>query len=389
MAACAAMTPTSRPSPTQATARIDGFAVVVPAGGAGTRLWPVSRAGSPKFLHDMTGAGRTLLQATWDRLAPLCGVEGVVLVTGAAHVEAVRTQLPDLGSRNLLAEPSGRDSMAAIGLAAAVLVRRDPDVVLGSFHADHVITGQDGFRAAVAEAVAVARTGKVVTIGIRPTHAATGFGYIRPGAALAVDGAPSALEVGEFVEKPDAATAKEYVESGYLWNAGFFVVRAQVLLDHLAQRLPELHSGLVQIAAALEADPDGASGAAAEVLDRVWPTLTRIAIDHAIAEPVAAAGGMAVVPGRFGWDDVGDWHSLAGLLPPGSPVVLGDPTDVVAIDAGGLVVPAGGRLVAVVGLRDVVVVDTPDALLVTTRQHAQQVKDVVGSLKESGRTDLL
>jgi mannose-1-phosphate guanylyltransferase len=98
---------------------------------------------------------------------------------------------------------------------------------------------------------------------------------------------------------------------------------------------------------------------------------------------------MAVVPGRFGWDDVGDWHSLAGLLPPGSPVVLGDPTDVVAIDAGGLVVPAGGRLVAVVGLRDVVVVDTPDALLVTTRQHAQQVKDVVGSLKESGRTDLL
>lgn len=370
-------------TPTPDDARIDGFCVVVPAGGAGTRLWPLSRAGAPKFLHDVTGSGRTLLQGTWDRLAPLSGPDGVVLVTGAAHVDAVRAQLPELAGANVLAEPSGRDSMAAIGLAAAVLVLRDPDVVLGSFHADHVITGEAAFRSAVVEAVAVARTGKVVTIGIEPSHPATGFGYIRPGDALGVDGAPSGRAVGEFVEKPDAATAEAYVAAGYLWNAGFFVVRAQVLLDHLASRMPEMHAGLVQIAAALDG-PDGA-----DVLERVWPTLTKIAIDHAIAEPVSTAGGMAVVPGGFTWDDVGDWHSLASLLPAGSPAVLGDGAAVVGLDASGLVVPGTGRLVAVVGIQDVVVVDTPDALLVTTREHAQQVKDVVAALREAGRSDLL
>lgn len=369
--------------PDQHPSAIPGLAVVVPAGGAGTRLWPLSRAGSPKFLHDVTGSGRTLLQATWDRLVPLTGADNVLLVTGQAHAEAVRVQLPDLGVANLLTEPSGRDSMAAIGLAAAVLVRRDPDVVLGSFHADHVIEGQDLFRAAVAEAVAVARTGQVVTIGIQPTHPSSGFGYIRPGEVLSVAGAPGARAVQEFVEKPDVATATAYLDAGYLWNAGFFVVRAQVLLDHLRAGLPTLHDGLVEIAAAL-GTPEGP-----RVLERVWPTLTKIAIDHAIAEPVALAGGMAVVPGRFSWDDVGDWQSLTALLPAASPVVLGDAAEVVAIDTTGIVVPGSGRTVAVVGLEDVVVVDTPDALLVTTLARAQDVKAVVARLRAEGRSDVL
>ncbi|HZI96351.1 MAG TPA: mannose-1-phosphate guanylyltransferase [Actinomycetales bacterium] len=364
---------------------IDGFRAIVPAGGAGTRLWPLSRAGSPKFLHDLTGAGRTLLQSTWDRMVPLTGPDGVLLVTGAAHATAVREQLPALREDNLLLEPSPRDSMAAIGLAAAVLARRDGDAVIGSFAADHVITGDDVFAEAVRQAVVTAREGYVVTLGITPDHPSTAFGYVRSGDSLGVEEAPLAQRAAEFVEKPDAETASRYVAGGgYRWNAGMFVSRVDVLLGHLAEQKPDLHSGLVEIALAWDTDRR------AEVLDATWPGLEKIAIDHAIAEPVAAAGGVAVVPGSFGWDDVGDWHSLCGLLPEAEegPRVLGH-GDVVSSDAGGLVVPAGGRLVVVVGLDDVVVVDTPDALLVTSRARAQDVKAVVGRLRAAGRTDLL
>lgn len=370
---------------------IDRFVAVVPAGGAGTRLWPLSRAGSPKFLHDLTGAGRTLLQSTWDRLAPLTGPGGVLVVTGRPHADAVRDQLPDLDEQNLLAEPSPRDSMAAIGLAAAVLVRRDPGLVLGSFAADHVVDDVSSFSAAVRQAVGVARQGYLVTVGIAPTGPATGFGYIRPGGTLAVEGARDARSVSEFVEKPDAGAAQRYVDAGYLWNAGMFVVRAQVLLDHLRTQLPALHDGLVEIAADLAGGGGRVGGSPSAVMERVWPGLTRIAIDHAIAEPVAAAGGVAVVPGSFGWDDVGDWHSLAGLLGagPDGVCVLGDPSAVLGPGSSGLVVPASGRTVTVVGVADAVVVDTPDALLVTTRDRAQDVKAVVDELRVRGRTDLL
>lgn len=355
---------------------IEGFWAVVPAGGAGTRLWPLSRAGHPKFLLDLTGGGRSLLQATLDRLAPLTGDHAVV-VTGAAHADAVRAQLPGLPAGRVLAEPAPRDSMAAIGLAAAVVERTDPDAVIGSFAADHVIPDADAFRTAVREAVDVARDGHLVTLGVEPTHPATGFGYIRAGEPLA--GFPTALHAVEFVEKPDAERARAYVDSGeFRWNAGMFVVRASVLLDLLAQWHPDLAAGLREIAAAPSR------------LDDVWPGLTRIAIDHAVAEPAAADGRVVVVPASFGWDDVGDFASLSALLPaPDGTAVLGDRADVTVLDGSGVVVPGGARRVAVVGLDDVVVVDTPDALLVTTRARAQEVKAVVDALRAEGRTDLL
>lgn len=358
---------------------IEGFWAVVPAGGAGTRLWPLSRRTSPKFLHDLTGSGQSLLRATWERLAPIAG-DRVLVVTGAAHEDAVRRQLPALDHDAVIAEPSPRESMPAIGLAAAVLERRDPDAVLGSFAADHVVDDAAAFHATVREAVAVARTGLLVTIGIEPTHAATGFGYIRQGDALHIDGAPSARAVTEFVEKPDAATAQRYLDSGeFRWNAGMFVVGATTLLDLLAESHPDLVDHLRVIAG----DP--------RRMADLWPGLTKIAIDHAVAEPAAAAGRVAVVPGAFGWDDVGDFDSLHHFVAdaPGLPglKLLGDAEDVVAIDATGVVATAG-RTVAVVGLHDVVVVDTPDALLVTTRARAQDVKQVVAELTRRGRTDL-
>lgn len=349
---------------------------VVPAGGAGTRLWPLSRASSPKFLHDLSGSGRTLLQATYDRLAPLVG-ERLLVVTGVAHQDAVRRQLDGLPAGQVIAEPSPRDSMAAIGLAAAVVERRDPDALIGSFAADHVIADDDGFRACVEEAAAVAGTGLLVTIGITPARPSTGFGYIRLGDRL--EDFPTAHAVAGFVEKPDAERARLYVASGeYRWNAGMFVARAGVLLDLLSVEHPDLAAGLRAIAA----EPDR--------LEEIWPGLTKIAIDHAVAEPAAAAGRVAVVPGGFGWEDIGDFAALSDLLPGGESglKVLGDAGLVVARDTTGLVVPMAGRTVAVLGLDDVVVVDTGDALLVTTTAHAQDVKGVVETLKGSGRGEL-
>src|SRR6478609_5115677 len=181
---------------------IDRFYCVIPAGGIGSRLWPLSRADAPKFLHDLTGSGQTLLRDTWDRLIPLSGEQRIMVVTGRAHRAAVEQQLPDLTDPNVVLESEPRDSTAAIALAAAILERREPGVIIGSFAADHVITNPDRFRAAVAQAVEVADAGYIATIGITPTDAAVGFGYIRCAQPLQIDGAPSALQVTNFVEKP-------------------------------------------------------------------------------------------------------------------------------------------------------------------------------------------
>ena len=190
------------PTSLQASDPSLGLWVVVPAGGAGTRLWPLSRESCPKFLLDLTGAGRTLIQNTWDRLLPLAGVDKFMVVTGNAHVDAVSEQLPHLLPNNVFSEPSPRESMAAIGLAAAVLLRRNPEAVLGSFAADHIVSGRDAFESSVREAVAVAKEGFLVTIGIAPSYPSTGFGYIQLGENLGFEGAPNAQMVREFKEKP-------------------------------------------------------------------------------------------------------------------------------------------------------------------------------------------
>lgn len=363
------------------------FHAIIPAGGVGSRLWPLSRAEAPKFLHDLTGTGRTLLRETWERLLPLAGGDGIMVVTGRAHRAAVQQQLPELGAANLVLEAEPKESSAAIGLAAAILHRRNPDVVVGSFAADHVITDAERFRRAVAEAVAVARTGLITTIGITPTEPSVGFGYIHCGAPLEIDGAPHAELVDRFVEKPDLETATEYVRSGdYLWNAGMFISRADALLEQLAATRPELHQGLLEIAAAWDTDRRD------DVVDAIWPMLTKIAIDYSVAEPAAEAGRLAVVRGDFPWDDVGDFSSLAKLLSGGRPgdlAILGEGARVLADSSSGVVVSQSPRLISLVGVHDIVVVDTPDALLVTTREHAQRVKAVVDAIKSAGRSDLL
>ncbi len=365
--------------------RIPGLYAVVPAGGSGTRLWPLSRAHTPKFLLDLAGTGRSLLQDTFARLVPLVGSGGVVVVAGEGHCTAVTSQLPELETSNLLLEPRPRESTAAICLAAAVLLRRDPDATIGSFAADHVITDTDAFEAAVREAVAAAASGYVVTLGIRPTFAATAYGYIQSGSGLGIDGAPSALAVERFVEKPDLDRATAYLRSGdFRWNAGMFITRADILLGHLARHQPKLYDGLNQIADTWDG-PDHAAVMAAR-----WPSLTRISIDYAIAEPVAVEGGFAVIPADIGWDDIGDIVALAGIRGgPGAVQVIGDSSLVLAVDSSGLVAQSGARTVTVLGVQDIAVIDTDDAVLVTTMADAQRVKDLVVAWRARGRLDLV
>ncbi|MEV7131711.1 sugar phosphate nucleotidyltransferase [Arthrobacter sp. NPDC093128] len=371
---------TSRDSP------LDRFIAVIPAGGVGTRLWPLSRAAAPKFLHDLTGSGSTLLRATYDRLEPLAG-KGVLVVTGVAHRNAVCSQLPEIQDSDLVLESEPKDSGAAIGLAAAILYQRDPEIIMGSFAADQVISPDDLFQDAVREAIHTAAAGKIVTIGIKPTHPSTGFGYIRSGENLSIAKAPSAQAVVEFVEKPSEDVAQQYVDSGeYVWNAGMFVAPVSLMLKHLEANQPELFKGLTEIAEAWDTPERD------EVTARVWPTLPKIAIDYAVAEPAAAAGDVAVVPGAFRWDDVGDFASV-GRLNSAKEVddvtVLGEGARVFTENASGVVVTDTKRVIALIGIKDVVIVDTPDALLVTTMAHSQRVKAAVDALKASGDTDVL
>lgn len=371
------------------TEPIEDFYAVIPAGGIGSRLWPLSRADAPKFLHDLTGSGHSLLRDTWDRLLPLTGPDRIAVVTGRAHRAAVEKELPDIADLNVFLESEPRESAAAIGLAAAILSRREPHVIIGSFAADHVIKGAPVFEWAVQQAVAVARGGYICTIGIDPTEPAVGFGYIQKGEALAVAGAPEGALVERFVEKPDLETAQGYFEQrrSYMWNAGMFISRADVLLDEIAANEPELHAGLLELAEAWD-DRDRRG----PVVDRVWPRLKKIAIDYAVAEPAAAKGRLAVIPGHFDWDDVGDFASLAKLNSGGRKndlAILGENARILADTASGIVVSHTKRVISLIGVKDIVVVDTEDALLVTTSAHAQRVKGVVDALKLTGRGDVL
>ena len=364
---------------------IERFHAVIPAGGVGSRLWPLSRAAAPKFLHDLTGSGRTLLQGTWDRLVPLAGAR-IAVVAGVAHENGILEQLEDLDQSNLFLEQSPRDSTAAIALAAAILLKREEDVIVGSFAADHAIADDKAFARTIREAIEVAATGRLVTIGIRPTFAATSFGYIHAGAGISVPGAPHARGVESFVEKPNKKVAAEFFESGnYLWNAGMYVAPAALILEQVAASEPELYENVMAIADAWDTPKR------TELVAKLWPTLKKIAFDYTVAEPAAEAGLVAVIPSEFEWHDVGDFAGVAELLSGGRPqnlAVIGD-AQLLAEDSSGILVGQSKRLIAVVGLKDIIVVDTPDALLITTKDHAQGVKNIVETLKNSGHGDVL
>jgi mannose-1-phosphate guanylyltransferase len=354
----------------------DAYAVIM-AGGGGTRLWPRSRQATPKQFLDLL-SDRTLLQETVSRLAPRIPLARVLVVTGAEYVDDVMAQLPGLPPENVIREPEGRGTAPCIGLAALALHHRDPEAIMAVFPADHQVARAAEFRQAIDAAVEVARQGYLVTLGVTPSHPHTGYGYIQRGEALfTVDQLPI-YTVRQFTEKPDLATAQEFVASGeYAWNAGIFVWRTRVILDEIARLLPSLDAVLTAAGEAWDR-PDRQ-----QALADVWPGAPRTTIDYGVMEK---ARRVAVIPIQVGWDDVGNWSTLSRLLEADEQgnVEAGAGEHVLLDTRDTYVFAAPERLVATIGLDDLVVVVTPDAVLVCPKDRAQDVRQVVEHLKSGG-----
>jgi mannose-1-phosphate guanylyltransferase len=355
---------------------------VIMAGGSGTRLWPLSRADRPKQLLDVVADGgsgaHSLLAEAFDRLRAVLPAEQIWVCTAARYGDQVAAALPELRPDRLILEPVARDTANAVGLAAVLVADIDPDAELAVVSADHVIRPVERFAAVLETAydALAARPRSLVTLGITPTSPATGFGYVQRGAATEV---PGVAEAASFREKPDLATAEEYLASGqYLWNSGMFVWRARTVLDALAEHLPESSEGLARIVAA-PAGPERD-----RVLAEVFPTLPKISVDYAVLEPAAAEPGRVLVADLdVDWLDVGSWPALAHTLETDD---AGNAVSglAVVVDGSGNIVFSDdpGHLVALVGVRDSVVVHTADVTMVCPVSDAERVKQLLGSVEE-------
>ena len=379
------------------------YAVIL-AGGSGVRLWPASRRSSPKqFLPLGARAGESLIAATVRRLGGVCPQQNILVVTAAEQAGMVTDALPGLPAANVIAEPAARNTAAALGLAAVYLLARDPDAVMGALPADHHIADEAGFARVMDRAFAAAEAGLpggsglgsgpdsdsgrdsdiIVTVGIVPTRPETGFGYLHVGERVG-DG-PEAMEtVARFVEKPDAATARTYIDSGqYLWNGGMFFVRARRLLRDIETHMPETHAGLAEIAAALAA---GGERAAADAAERVYPALPKVSIDYGVME---RASGVVTIRGDFGWNDVGSWSALADYRPADEHGNVTGGTVVVADADDNIIIADPGTAIAVVGVSGLVVVQSKNGILVIPRDRAQDVRRAVDALLQQNLDDYL
>lgn len=357
---------------------------IIMAGGTGTRFWPASTNDTPKQLLRLVGDA-TMLRQTLDRLGDLVPAERRMVVTNERLVTAVREQLPELPEHAVIGEPCKRDTAPCVGLAAMLVSRNDPNATLVVMPADHVIRPEEKFQAAVRQAAEMVAEspGRIVTFGIKPTYPAEIFGYIHRGSPLASSQSKpaSAYRVQKFQEKPDAATAKKYVDSGeYYWNSGIFVWRAATILDALRQRQPEMLQHLETIVAAWDSNERD------DVLQREFTAIKPISIDYAVMEH---ATDVAVIEAPFEWDDLGGWQSLARLAGSdengntviGRHVAMGTTGSIVRTD--------DKHLVVMLGLKDTIVVHTPNATLVASKHDEEQIRKVVKQLEELGWTDYL
>ncbi len=354
----------------------DTFGVIM-AGGSGTRFWPLSRASRPKQLLPLSGGDGSLLRETQRRIADLIPPERTLVVTSELLAPQTRSELPEVPPENVLAEPVGRNTAPCVGWAASVVARQVPDAVLDVLPADHHIADQPAFRRARERAIETARDGEMVTVGIKPTRPETGYGYVELGEELA----PSVHRARRFVEKPDELRARQFLAAGrFLWNSGMFFFRADILLAAVRQHLPGLGDALGKY------DEAAAQGRELELVRNTYASLPDVSLDHGVMEK---AGRVAVVPGDFGWSDVGSWTSAWELA-----ARDGDDNalfgEIVAVDTHRSYVRApDGKVVAVIGVDDLVVVDTEDALLVMPRSRAQDVRAIVNELKRRKQTKRL
>jgi mannose-1-phosphate guanylyltransferase/mannose-6-phosphate isomerase len=356
------------------------YAVIL-AGGGGTRLWPLSRPDRPKPFLPLLGE-RSLLRATFERVLPaLSGPEDVTVVVDRRHVELVRAELPEIPERNVLAEPTGRNTAAAVALAAVALERAGDEVMV-VLPADHLVVDEEGFRSLLARGAAVAQAPDrpLVTLGIAPTGPETGYGYVVAGAPRAEAGAHA---VRRFVEKPPAAAATALLAGpdAVAWNAGIFLWRRDAIVDALGASAPDI----------LGAVRAGVAGGTA-ALEAAYATLRATSIDYAVMEPASVAGRVAMLRADVGWSDLGSWAALRDALVARA-VEAGEPAGAVGsgprrdVGSEGTLVLAGQRLVVTIGLRDTIVVDTPDALLVCAADRSQDVRTIAEQLARAGEED--
>jgi mannose-1-phosphate guanylyltransferase len=356
------------------------FYPVILAGGRGTRFWPLSRKKCAKQLLALDGK-QTMIQQTVARLGRLASTKQFWTVTNEDLRPAILRQLPKLSRAQVLAEPVGRNTAPAIGLAAFLLLRKDPEAIIGMFPSDHVIADEKRFRETLERGIEIAAAGaNIVVLGIRPTRAETGYGYIEAGSLYQGE----ALHVRRFREKPNADTAAEFIAEGnYFWNSGMFLWSARTLAEALCEHLPKTAPLLEEIASKF------GTARFASSFRKLYPECENISIDYAVLEPRSAKGeqesNIFCLPADFGWNDLGSWtalhehHTAKSTSPEGN---LIDAAGIFVLNARGNYVHAPGKFVAAVGVSDVVVVETVDALLITTRQHAQDVGKVVKYLDE-------
>ena len=355
------------------------FYPVILAGGRGTRFWPLSRKRKAKQLLALDGK-QTMIQLTVSRLLPLATGQSFWVITNEDLQREVTRQLPKIREKQVIAEPVGRNTAPAIGLAAFILLRSDPSAVIGMFPSDHVVGDADAFRETLNRAVEIAESGeKIVVLGVRPTRVETGYGYIEAG-----ESGGNALRVRRFTEKPDAKRAEGFLSAGnYYWNSGMFVWSAKTLANALKEHLPKTADLLEEIAASF------GTRKFSPAFRRLYPKCENISVDYALLEPRSAKGEQAsnifCLPAEFGWNDLGSWtalheHLLAKSKARDGNVVSG--AGIFSLDAEGNYVHSPEKFVAVVGVKNLVVVETEDALLITTRERAQDVGKIVKHLDE-------
>ncbi len=352
---------------------------LVLAGGSGTRFWPASRRDRPKQVLGMgPDPSQSLIAHTIRRIEPLCAPERVIVATGEALVDVMRQALPTLGPDGIIAEPIARNTAPCIAWGAQLIARRDPDAVVMVLPSDHHIEDEPKFRGVLELALATARAGTITTVGIKPTRAETGYGYIQAEEQLV----PGVLRVARFVEKPELARAEAFLTSGaHFWNSGMFFFRASDMLQAVKEHLPEVHRGLAEIERAGLRGKEAELAATREVFD----AMPSISIDHGIMEKLDR---LAMVPGDFGWNDLGSWHTVWELGKRDPQENVG-PKDALFLDAERNLVEdlrtrKTARVVALLGVHDLCVVETDDAVLIMPRDRAQDVREVVEELKRRG-----
>jgi len=356
--------------------------VVIMAGGSGTRFWPLSRTKSPKQLMSVFG-GKSMLQRTVERVLPLAP-KRIMIVTNVHQAAETARQVAVYSSVpvDIVAEPIGRNTAPAIALAARIIGYHDPDSTMIVLPADHYIRNEAEFCRIVKVAVKAASSGSLITLGIEPTRPETGYGYIE---AETSDACGSAFPVKRFVEKPDGAKAMEFLEAGnFYWNSGMFIWKTAVIMQELSARMPDLAAAVGKIAFAAD---NWKLAAVQAQINSLYESIPGESIDYGVMERAAS---VKVIPASFGWSDVGSWSALPEVIDADADGNVSIATaGLISIDSSDSLVYAGGKMAALIGVDNLIVVDTPDALLVCRKDRAQDVKKIVESLQQSGRSEYL